>query len=68
MSKLKPQSWDTLLRQSKLAAVMYPELVPEHIRREMQSIAYGEGRTDPLAAKRNAERARTSKAKAIGRR
>jgi hypothetical protein len=66
MSKLKPQSWDSLPRQSKLAAVMYPELVPEHIRHEMQSIAYGEGKTDPLTAKRRSEM--VQRKKVIGRR
>ena len=35
MSKLKPDTWDTLPRQSKLAAAMYPDKVPEHIRRQM---------------------------------
>ena len=35
MSKLKPDTWDSLPRQSKLAACMYPDKVPEHTRRQM---------------------------------
>ena len=35
MAKLKDESWADLPRQSKLAAAMYPDKIPENIRREM---------------------------------
>ena len=48
MSKLKPDSWDTLPRQSKLAACMYPDKVPEDIQQEMLKISDGWGRRASL--------------------
>ena len=35
------------------------QLVPDNIRREMQAISYGEGKTDPLTAKVRADNARS---------
>jgi hypothetical protein len=59
MTKLKPEGWDQLSRSSKLAACLWPQLVPDNIRREMQAISYGEGKTDPLTAKVRADNARS---------
>jgi hypothetical protein len=58
MTKLKPESWDQLPRQSKLAACLWPDLVPKHIRDEMRSIARSEDKTDPLSGKVAREQAR----------
>jgi hypothetical protein len=44
MSKLKPDTWDSLPRQSKLAACMYPDKVPEHIQQEMLNRSEGQWR------------------------
>jgi hypothetical protein len=60
MSKLKPETWNELPRSSKLASVLWPSLTPPHIQAEMQSISRGEGRTSPLDAKVQSERARSS--------
>jgi len=62
-TKMRNETWDTLPRQSKLAAVMYPELVPDHIQREMRTISYGEGKTDPLTAKARTEGTRREAAR-----
>jgi hypothetical protein len=59
MTKMKPEGWDQLSRSSKLAAVMWPQLVPENIRREMNAISWGEGRTSPLDAKLQGDKARS---------
>jgi hypothetical protein len=48
MTKLKNVSWATLPRQSKLAAVLYPQLVPPEIQREMVEISRAEGKRSPL--------------------
>jgi hypothetical protein len=58
MTKLKPEGWDQLPRQSKLAACLWPDLVPKHIQDEMKSISWSEGKTDPLSGKVRAEQAR----------
>jgi len=48
MTKLKQQTWASLPRQSKLAAVLYPKLTPPEIQREMQAISRAEGKRSPL--------------------
>jgi hypothetical protein len=48
----KRQTWDSLPRASKLAACLWPQLVPEHIKQEMNAISRGENRTSPLDALR----------------
>jgi hypothetical protein len=55
---IKRETWSTLPRQSKLASCMFPDLVPEHIRDEMQAISRLEGRVSPLDAKVAREQAR----------
>jgi hypothetical protein len=40
-----------LPRASKLAACLWPSLVPENIKAEMRTIPYGVGEADPLSAK-----------------
>jgi hypothetical protein len=52
------ETWASLPRQSKLAACMFPDKVPEHIKAEMQAIARFEGKVSPLDAKARAEQAR----------
>jgi hypothetical protein len=59
MSKLRPETWSELPRSSKLAACLWPQLVPENIRGEMQAISRGEGRVSPLDAKVRADNARS---------
>ena len=51
MTKMKTPSWDSLPRESKLAACLWPQLVPENIKAEMRSISWAEGKTSPLDAK-----------------
>jgi hypothetical protein len=58
MTKMKPEGWDQLSRHSKLAAVMWPDLVPKHIQDEMKSISWSEGKTDPLSGKVAADQVR----------
>jgi hypothetical protein len=50
MTKMK-QGWDNLSRASRIAACMWPSLVPENIKAEARTINYGEGKSDPLTAK-----------------
>ena len=50
MSKMKPQGWNQLSRQSKIAACMYPNLVSDEIREQARTIKYG-ARDDPLRMK-----------------
>jgi len=57
MSKLKPSTWETLPRDSKLAACLWPTLVPDNIKAEMHSISRSEGKTSPLDAKLKADKA-----------
>ena len=52
------ETWSSLPRQSKLAACMYPDKVPDHIKQEMQSIARIEGKVSPYDAKVRAEQER----------
>jgi hypothetical protein len=59
MSKLRPETWNELPRSSKLAAVLWPSLVPENIRREMSALSANEGKTSPFDAKVRAENARS---------
>ena len=41
--------WHSLRREEKAAAVLYPNLVAENLRREMTAIAKGEGKRPPAA-------------------
>jgi hypothetical protein len=50
MTKMK-EGWDNLPRQSKLAALMWPSLVPETVKAEMRTIPYGAQEADPLMAR-----------------
>ncbi len=50
MTKMK-EGWDNLPRASRIAALMWPSLVPENTKREMRTIPYGQGEADPLRAK-----------------
>jgi hypothetical protein len=52
------ETWSSLPRQSKLAACMYPDLVPKHIQDEQQAIARMEGKVSPLDGKAARERQR----------
>jgi hypothetical protein len=45
---LKPPRWDNLPRQSKLAAVMYPKLVPQSLQQEVVALAMNEGKQEQL--------------------
>jgi hypothetical protein len=57
MTKMKTPSWDSLPRESKLAACLWPQLVPENIKAEMRSISWSEGKTSPLDAKLRTDKA-----------
>jgi hypothetical protein len=50
MTKMK-EGWESLPRASKLAACLWPSLVPDNIKAEMRTIPYGVGEPDPLAAR-----------------
>jgi hypothetical protein len=51
--KVKAQSgWDTLPRASKIAACMFPNLVPKSVQEEMGRITHStEGKRSPLEGK-----------------
>jgi hypothetical protein len=49
--KTKTQTWESLPRASKLAACLWPSLVPENIKAEMRTIPYGQGEADPSGLK-----------------
>jgi len=51
MTKLKSQSWRDLPRQSKLAAVMWPDLVPKDVQDQMRALSANERKLSPLEAK-----------------
>jgi hypothetical protein len=50
--------WDKMLRIEKIAAVMYPDLVPPDVQREMAEIAHREGKRSPLEQKQARDRER----------
>jgi hypothetical protein len=49
--KPKRSEWDQLPRQGKIAAVLWPDLVPKSLQQEMQIISKGEGKLSPLEGK-----------------
>jgi hypothetical protein len=56
--KTKPQDWGSLPRQSKLAACLYPDLVPKNIQDEMKTLSGSEGKRSPLDARAETQEAR----------
>jgi hypothetical protein len=50
MTKIKPDTWSSLPRNSKLASCLWPALVPDNIKAEMQVLSRNEGKRSPLDA------------------
>ena len=51
MTKMRRQGWDNLPRNSKLAACLWPDLVPKDIQAEMGALARNERKFSPLEGK-----------------
>ena len=51
MTKIKDQSWFELPRQSRLAACLWPQLMPKSLQDETARITRAEGKKSPMAGK-----------------
>jgi hypothetical protein len=59
--KLKSVLWHSVPRQSRLAAVMYPNLTSAENQRDMAAFARNEGKKSPMQGKIDAEQAQRAK-------
>jgi hypothetical protein len=57
--------WHELPRASRLAACMWPSLVPKGVQQQMRDLSANEQKIDPLAAKLRDEKARSGAAKVV---
>jgi hypothetical protein len=48
---LKKQNWHDLPRQSRLARVLWPQLMEKQYQDELATMSRREGKTDPLTAR-----------------
>jgi hypothetical protein len=51
--------WEILSRSSKLAACLWPSLIPKGVQQQMRDISHGEGKRSPLEAKLADDKARS---------
>jgi hypothetical protein len=50
-TKMRDQSWHDLPRQSRLARVLWPQLMEKQYHAELKEMGRREGKTDPLTAR-----------------
>jgi hypothetical protein len=59
----KQEDWHSLPRSTRLAAVLWPTLVPKEVQAQMRALSANEQKTDPLTAKVRADQARREQSK-----
>ena len=51
MTQSRERKWENMSREEKLANILYPNLAPEPIKKEMAELAAKEGKPSPMHAR-----------------